>query len=127
MTKVGHSFVEHEMAISDAVLGGEQSGHFFLPEDYYPYDDALETACRVLKILSDCDKTSDELFNEFPNEIMGASLIYISLRPEFIHIARIIENFPTGCFEHNNCDTRAAVKGLLLGYNVKNIIGFIQQ
>src|SRR5690606_8721960 len=36
MCKVGHSFVEEAMTQNKAILGGEQSGHFFMPEDYYP-------------------------------------------------------------------------------------------
>lgn len=66
MCKVGHSYVEDAMNEHSAIVGGEQSGHFFLPEDYYPYDDALVTACRLLKILSDSDKPFSELFHEFP-------------------------------------------------------------
>ena len=66
MCKVGHSYVEDAMHKNEAILGGEQSGHFFLPEDYYGYDDALVTACRVLKILSDSEQSVSELFAEFP-------------------------------------------------------------
>lgn len=66
MCKVGHSYVEDAMNEHKAIVGGEQSGHFFLPEDYYPYDDALVTACRVLQILSDSDKPLSELFAQFP-------------------------------------------------------------
>jgi phosphomannomutase/phosphoglucomutase len=66
MCKVGHSYVEDAMTKNKAILGGEQSGHFFLPENYYPYDDALVTACRILKIASDSDKKVSELFDEFP-------------------------------------------------------------
>lgn len=66
MCKVGHSFVEDAMSRNKAVLGGEQSGHFFLPEDYYPYDDALVTACRILKIVSDAGKPVSKLFEAFP-------------------------------------------------------------
>ena len=66
MCEVGHSYVEDAMSKNDAILGGEQSGHFFLPENYFSYDDALVTACRILKILSDSDKTVSEFFNEFP-------------------------------------------------------------
>lgn len=66
MCKVGHSYVEDAMNEYKAILGGEQSGHFFLPEDYYPYDDALVTACRLLKIISDSTKTVSELFEAFP-------------------------------------------------------------
>lgn len=66
MCKVGHSFVEQAMTESNAILGGEQSGHFFLPEDYYPYDDALVAACRVLKILSDSQSPLSDHFLDFP-------------------------------------------------------------
>lgn len=66
MCKVGHSYVEHAMNENQAILGGEQSGHFFLPENYFAYDDALVTACRVLKILTDSEHPLSELFTDFP-------------------------------------------------------------
>jgi phosphomannomutase / phosphoglucomutase len=66
MCKVGHSFVEDAMSKNKAILGGEQSGHFFLPEEYYPYDDALITACRILKIVSDAGQPVSRLFASFP-------------------------------------------------------------
>lgn len=66
MCKVGHSYVEDAMSEHKAILGGEQSGHFFLPEDYYPFDDALVTACRILKIVSDAAKPASSLFETFP-------------------------------------------------------------
>ncbi len=49
MCKVGHSFVEHAMREHKALLGGEQSGHFFCGEDYFGFDDALVAALRTLK------------------------------------------------------------------------------
>ncbi|MBN2087812.1 phosphomannomutase/phosphoglucomutase [Candidatus Peregrinibacteria bacterium] len=66
MCEVGHSYVEHAMAKSNAILGGEQSGHFFLPENYFPYDDALVTALRTLFILSQSNSTASALFSNFP-------------------------------------------------------------
>jgi len=69
MCRVGHSYVESAMRKNNAVLGGEQSGHFFLPEDYYSYDDALVAACRILKIVADSPKITSELFSEFPKTV----------------------------------------------------------
>jgi len=66
MTKVGHSFVEQAMIDEDALLGGEQSGHFFCGEDYYPYDDALVASLRLLTIMSESEQTVSELCAEFP-------------------------------------------------------------
>lgn len=82
MCKVGHSFVEHAMREHGAMLGGEQSGHFFCAEDYYGFDDALVAALRILSILSsiqhtslirrkfpsaaDCSPPLSSMFNDFP-------------------------------------------------------------
>ena len=66
MCKVGHSYVEDAMEKHQAIVGGEQSGHFFLPENYYSFDDALIAACRILKILSDSKKPLSQLFDQFP-------------------------------------------------------------
>lgn len=77
MCKVGHSYVEHTMTERKAIVGGEQSGHYFLPEGYYPYDDALATACRLLKIASESKKPVSALFHEFPKTFAAPEL-----RPE---------------------------------------------
>jgi phosphomannomutase/phosphoglucomutase len=66
MTKVGHSFVENTMAKEQALLGGEQSGHFFIKENYYAYDDALVAALKVIQILNNGIKPISELFAELP-------------------------------------------------------------
>ena len=66
MCTVGHSFVEHAMQEHKALLGGEQSGHFFCGEDYFTYDDAFVAALRVLKIMKESGKTLSELCAEFP-------------------------------------------------------------
>lgn len=66
MCEVGHSYVENAMTKHNAILGGEQSGHFFLPEDYFQYDDALIASCRILKILDEEKRTISELLEQFP-------------------------------------------------------------
>jgi len=58
MCIVGHSFVEEAMKEHGSQLGGEQSGHFFLSEDFYDHDDALVAALRVLSIFAQA-KTKD--------------------------------------------------------------------
>lgn len=66
MCKVGHSFVEHAMREHHALIGGEQSGHFFCGEDFFHHDDALVAALRVIKILQEAKKPASEVFAEFP-------------------------------------------------------------
>ena len=78
-------------------------------------------------IPEDDKETAQELFDEYPNEIMGATLLYVSLREEFIHLAELVENVPLSCHYHDRCDPRAALRGLLYGYDIRSIIGFIEQ
>lgn len=74
MTKVGHSFVEHAMRERKALLGGEQSGHFFCGEDYYGFDDALVAALRVLAILHREQKPLSTLMDAFPKVYQAQEL-----------------------------------------------------
>lgn len=66
LCKVGHSFVEHAMREHKALLGGEQSGHFFCGEEYFGFDDALVAALRVLMILKQSGQPLSSLFAAFP-------------------------------------------------------------
>ena len=66
MTTVGHSFVEHAMRDHNALLGGEQSGHYFCGEDYFAFDDALVTAIRIIGIVQESGTTLSALCTEFP-------------------------------------------------------------
>lgn len=67
MEKVGHSFVEHAMEVQGALLGGEQSGHFFCFENYFHFDDAMVAGLHLLKILSQSSSPLSKLFDEFPH------------------------------------------------------------
>ena len=64
--KTGHSFMKRRMKEEGILLGGELSGHIFLSENYYPLDDALMAAGRVLAILSRSDKPLSAQFSELP-------------------------------------------------------------
>lgn len=48
----GHSLVKAKMVELGALLGGEMSGHIFLGEDYYGFDDAYFAAGRLLQVLA---------------------------------------------------------------------------
>ncbi len=60
MCKVGHSYVEHAMREQGAMLGGEQSGHFFCGEDYFGFDDAIVAALRILSVLTESNSIPGE-------------------------------------------------------------------
>lgn len=67
MCKVGHSFVEHAMREHASLLGGEQSGHYFLGDSYFSYDDACVAALTLLRIVHASGKKLSELTAAFPH------------------------------------------------------------
>jgi phosphomannomutase/phosphoglucomutase len=66
MWKTGHSLVKQKMRQDNIGFGGELSGHMFMFEDYYPIDDGLFAACRVLQFLSKDEKKLSEYFADLP-------------------------------------------------------------
>lgn len=66
MCKVGHSFVEHAMQEHGALVGGEQSGHFFCFEDYFGFDDALVAALHVAAIVQRSKEPVSAAMSRFP-------------------------------------------------------------
>jgi phosphomannomutase/phosphoglucomutase len=66
MWKAGHSLLKAKMKETDALLGGEMSGHIFFKERYFGYDDAVYAGARLLEILANGDQTVDELLADLP-------------------------------------------------------------
>ena len=66
MCRTGHSYIKMKMKEVDAMLGGEMSGHIFFKERWFGFDDGIYTGARMLEIISNQDKTSNELFSELP-------------------------------------------------------------
>ena len=69
MWKSGHSFIKSKMKETGALLAGEMSGHIFFKERWFGFDDGLYSAARLLEILGVEDKSSDEVFSEFPEDL----------------------------------------------------------
>lgn len=66
MWKSGHSLMKQKMHEIGALLGGEVSGHLFIGENYYGFDDAPLVALKTLEIIAASDKTIAEIFDEVP-------------------------------------------------------------
>lgn len=52
MWKTGHSLIKVKMAETGSPLAGEMSGHIFLADRFYGFDDALYVAARLLKTVA---------------------------------------------------------------------------
>ena len=66
MWSSGHSLVKAKMAEVGALIGGEMSGHIFLAEDYYGFDDAYFAAGRLLQLVASAQMPLSALNAKIP-------------------------------------------------------------
>ena len=66
MWKTGHSILKAKMKELHSPLAGEMSGHIFINDGYFGYDDGIFSAGRLLQILANSGKTLAELHDEIP-------------------------------------------------------------
>ncbi|MBL8155652.1 MAG: phosphomannomutase/phosphoglucomutase [Anaerolineae bacterium] len=66
MWKTGHSLMKRKMHEIGAPLGGEVSGHLFIGENYFGFDDAPLVALKTLEIIARQSRTISQLFDEIP-------------------------------------------------------------
>jgi len=66
MWKAGHSHIKSKMKETGAILGGEVTGHVFLADDYYGFDDALYAAVRLIAAVVRLGKSVAELLDAMP-------------------------------------------------------------
>ncbi len=67
MWHTGHSRLKALMQERGALLAGEMSGHLFLKEGWYGYDDALYAAARLLELLAANGDDCASLFDGLPD------------------------------------------------------------
>ena len=65
MWKTGHSLVKAKMRETGAPIGGEMSGHIFIKDRWYGFDDGLYAGARMLELLSRMTNPS-EVLNALP-------------------------------------------------------------
>ena len=75
MWKSGHSLMKQKMNEIGSLLGGEVSGHLFIGEDYYGFDDAPLVALKTLEIISKSDRTIAEIFDEIPKLVATPEIV----------------------------------------------------
>jgi len=65
--KTGHSYIKRKVNNDKALAGFEKSGHFFFnPPLGYGYDDGINSAIQVCKLLNNSQKKMSELMQELP-------------------------------------------------------------
>ncbi|MES2675488.1 MAG: phosphomannomutase/phosphoglucomutase [Pseudomonadota bacterium] len=66
MWKTGHSPMKAKMVETGALIGGEYSGHIFIKDRWYGFDDGMYAMARLLEIITLRDQKIDDIFAAFP-------------------------------------------------------------
>ncbi len=66
MWKTGHAPMKNKMVETGALVGGEYSGHIFIKDRWFGFDDGMYAAARLIEILSLQGESLDMIFDEFP-------------------------------------------------------------
>lgn len=66
MWKTGHSLIKQKMRDEGAPLAGEFSGHIFIKDRYFGYDDAIYATLRLIEIMKKAGKDIKELLSDIP-------------------------------------------------------------
>ncbi len=90
-TRVGHSFIKATMAETDAVFGGEHSGHFYF-RDFWRADSGMLAALHTLAALAETDRPLSALlagYDRYPlsgeinSEVADAAAVIADLEQEY--------------------------------------------
>lgn len=99
MYKTGHSLIKTKMKEIGALLAGEFSGHIFIKDRWFGFDDAVYAAARFLEMLARKRKSCSEIFTELPKSISTPELkIPIAEARKFKFMQQLIKKarFPDG-------------------------------
>ncbi len=72
-TRVGHSFIKATMAETDAIFGGEHSGHFYF-RDFWRADSGMLAALHTLAALAETDRPLSELLAEYERFVASGEI-----------------------------------------------------
>ena len=90
LCRSGHSYVKEKIQQTDAVLGGEYSGHICFSERWYGFDDGLYSAARLLEIVGAQTESLQELLDEFPISVSTPEIqLFVSEAEKF----KIVDQF----------------------------------
>lgn len=99
MYKTGHSLIKSKMKEIGALLAGEMSGHMFIKERWFGFDDGIYVAARFAEMLAGGKKSCSEIFAALPNSINTPELkVSIDEAQKFSFMEKFVQNakFPGG-------------------------------
>ena len=112
MWKTGHSPMKAKMIETGAIIGGEYSGHIFIKDRWYGFDDGIYAMARLLEIITLRDQNIDDIFEGFPQLITTPEIkIAIPDIDKFEFMRKLSEQ---GDFQNGNIVT---IDGIRVDYS----------
>lgn len=111
MWKTGHSPMKAKMEETQALIGGEYSGHIFIKDRWYGFDDGIYAMARLLEIITLRDQKIDAIFAAFP-QLYSTPEIKIAI-PELDKFGLIKKLSEIGDFANGTITT---IDGLRVDY-----------
>lgn len=108
MWKTGHSPMKAKMVETGALIGGEYSGHIFIKDRWYGFDDGIYAMARLLEIITLRDQNIDDIFSAFPQLIITPEIkVTVPDNVKFDVIRKLSEQ---GEFQNGNITTIDGVR-----------------
>ncbi len=99
MWRTGHSFIKAKLRETGAALAGEMSGHIFIKDRWYGFDDGVYAGARLLEILSKKSETPQQIFDALPDSVNTPELRMEFAEGEhyaFMEKLKEVAEFPNG-------------------------------
>jgi phosphomannomutase len=72
-TRVGHSYIKATMAETNAIFGGEHSGHFYF-RDFWRADSGMLAALHAMAALAETDRTLSQLLAQYERYVVSGEI-----------------------------------------------------
>lgn len=88
--KTGHSNLRRKIRETDAILGGEYSGHIFFNDRWFGFDDGLYAAARLLEILDAREQSLDDIVASFESSVATPEIkLVVNEKDKFLLMEKI--------------------------------------
>ena len=100
--KTGHSHMKKRMAEINAPIAGEMSGHIFIADDFYGFDDALYVATRVISQMVRTGQSITDFVDRLPNQHATPELHIACSDTEKFPLMERLSTFAKSNYDHDH-------------------------
>ncbi len=100
--KTGHSHMKKRMAEINAPIAGEMSGHIFIADDFYGFDDALYVATRVISQMVRTGQSITDFVDRLPNQHATPELHIACSDTEKFPLMERLSTFAKSNYNHDH-------------------------